>query len=340
MNDHRIFFPYVGLTMSVSWAIALGLSHLKKSVQPVGTFNRALVVAILVVLAAYAYGTHQRNKVWHTDETLWRDVTEKSPNNGRGLMNYGLALMAKADYAGAERYFNKALTLTPNYSFLLVNLGILKETTGHPVEAESFFRRAIISNTGYPGSYFYYGRFLKRQGRNDEAIQNLNKTLALLPAHLDARHLLMDIYFERRGFTELAALAKSTLDLAAEDEKATVFLRAAQEENPLLQVALEKVKTRRTPENLLDLSLRYYEAGQFKDCIDAAEEALKLRSDYGPAYINICAAYNALKQWDRAIEAGEKAVRLSPNNPLAKNNLAWAKAKKASSEKTKVPQNQ
>ena len=120
MNDHRIFFPYVGLTMSVSWAIALGLSHLRKSVQPVGTFNRALVVAILVVLAPYAYGTYQRNKVWHTDETLWRDVTEKSPNNGRGLMNYGLTLMAKADYAGAERYFNKALTLTPNYHVLLV----------------------------------------------------------------------------------------------------------------------------------------------------------------------------------------------------------------------------
>jgi len=325
MNDHRIFFPYVGLTMSISWAVALGLSHLKKSVQPAQTFNRALVVAILIVLAAYAYGTYQRNKVWLTDETLWRDVTEKSPNNGRGLMNYGLALMEKADYAGAERYFNKALTLTPNYSFLLVNLGILKEATGHPVEAESFFGRAIVSNTGFPGPYFYYGRFLKRQGRSDETVQNLNKTLALVPAHLEARHLLMDVYFERREFTELATLAQSTLDLAPQDEKAKTYLRATQTGNPLLQVALERVKTRRTPENLLDLSLRYYEAGQFTKCIDAALEALKLKPDYGPAYINICAAYNALKQWDRAIEAGEKAVRLNPNNQLAKNNLAWAR---------------
>ena len=340
MNDHRIFFPYVGLTMSVSWAIALGLFHLKKSVQSAQTVNRALVVAILIVLAAYAYGTYQRNKVWLTEETLWRDVTEKSPNNGRGLMNYGLTLMAKADYAGAERYFNRALSLTPNYHVLHVNLGILKEATGHPVEAESFFRRAIVSNAGYPGSYFYYGRFLKRQGRNDEAIQNLNKTLALVPAHLDARHLLMDIYFERRQFTELATLAQSTLDLAPEDQKATTYLRATQKENPLLQVALQKVKTHPTPENFLDLSLRYYQAGEFTKCIDAAEEALKLKPDYGLAYNNICAAYNELKQWDKAIEAGEKAVRLIPNNALAKNNLAWAKAKKVSSEKTKVPQNQ
>ncbi len=337
MNDHRIFFPYVGLTMSVSWAIALGLSHLKKSVQRAQTVNRALVIAILIVLTAYAYGTYQRNKVWLTDETLWRDVTEKSPNNGRGLMNYGLTLMAKADYAGAERYFNKALALTPNYPFLLVNLGILKEATGHPVEAESFFRRAGVSNTGYPGSYFYYARFLKRQGRIDEAIQNVNKALALVPAHLSARHLLMDIYFERGELNELATLAHSTLDLAPEDQKATAYLRAAPKGSPLLQVALERVNTHRTPENLLELSLRYYEAGQFTKCIDAAEEALKLKSDYGPAYINICAAYNALKQWDRAIEAGEKAVRLNPNNPLAKNNLAWAKSEKMRSEKVKAP---
>jgi tetratricopeptide (TPR) repeat protein len=226
MNDHRIFFPYVGLAMSVSWAIALGLFHLKRSLRSAKAVSRALVVAILIVLAAYAYGTYQRNKVWITEETLWRDVTEKSPNNGRGLMNYGLTLMAKADYAGAEQYFNRALSLTPNYHVLHVNLGILKEATGHPVEAESFFRRAIVSNAGYPGSYYYYGRFLKRQGRNDEAIQNLNKTLALVPAHLDARHLLMDIYFERRQFTELAALAQSTLDLAPEDQRATTYLRA------------------------------------------------------------------------------------------------------------------
>jgi tetratricopeptide (TPR) repeat protein len=337
MNDHRIFFPYVGLTISVSWAIALGLSHFKKPAQPTLAVSRLPVIAVLIVLATYAYGTHERNKVWHTDETLWRDVTQKSPDNGRGLMNYGLTLMAKADYAGAERYFNRALVLTPNYPFLLVNLGILKEATGRPVEAESFFRRAVISNAGYPGSYFYYGRFLKRQGRIDEAIQNLDKTLALVPAHLNARHLLMDIYFERGEFDKLASQAEATLALVPEDQKAITYRRAAGGSKSLLQIAQERVNTQRTPENLLELSFRYYKAGQFTKSIEAAKEALKLKPDYDLAYNNICAAYNELKQWDRAIEAGEKAVRLNPDNSLAKNNLAWAKSEKLKSEKVKAP---
>jgi tetratricopeptide (TPR) repeat protein len=335
MNDHRIFFPYVGLAISVSWAIGLGLFRLRRSVQS-SPVNRFLVVAICIVLAAYAYGTYQRNKVWFTDETLWRDVTEKSPRNGRGLMNYGLALMAKADYAGADRYFNKALALTPNYPFLLVNVGILKEATGRPVEAEAFFKRAFVPGSVYPMAYFYYGRFLKRQGRIDEAIQNLQKTLALVPGHPNARHLLMDIYFERGQFKELADQANATLALVPDDQKAMTYRHAAIESKSPLQVALARVNAQRTPENLLELSFRYYKEGEFAKSIEAAEEALKLKPDYGPAYINICAAYNGLKQWDRAIEAGEKAVRLNPNSSLAKNNLAWAKSEKLKSEKAKT----
>jgi len=210
------------------------LLYLRKSVSSARRVSRLLVVAICIALGAYAFGTYQRNKVWLTDETLWRDVTEKSPNNGRGLMNYGLALMAKADYAGAERYFNKALALTPNYPFLLVNVGILKEATGRPVEAEAFFRRAFVPGSVYPMAYFYYGRFLKRQGRIDEAIQNLQKTLALGPGHLNARHLLMDIYFERGQFKELADQANATLALVPDDQKAMAYRQAAIEsESPL-----------------------------------------------------------------------------------------------------------
>ena len=41
-------------------------------------------------------------------QNLWYDGTIKSPNNGRGLMNYGLTLMARGDYDNAEDYFIQA----------------------------------------------------------------------------------------------------------------------------------------------------------------------------------------------------------------------------------------
>ncbi len=337
MNDHRIFLPYVGLTISVSWAAALGLLGLRNSFQSKPVFNRSVFAGVLIVLAVYACGTYQRNRVWRTEETLWQDVTEKSPKNGRGLMNYGLALMAKADYAGAEKYFMKAMEFAPGYPYLFVNMGILKEATGRLDESERYFRTAISHGPNLPECYYYYARFLKNQKRTDEAVQELTMALTLASAHADARHLLMDIYFELSEFEKLSELANQTLRIVPDDRRSVFYLDFMKRGRSRLDLTVEIADKNKTPENFLDLSLRYYETGQYAKSIEAAGEALKLRPDYDLAYNNICAAYNGLKQWDRAIEAGETAVKLNPINQLARNNLAWAKSQKAISERKAVP---
>ena len=104
MNDHRLFLPYIGLVVSVCWALHLALQC---AIQPCRGQRRFLRLTTAVILAAARQpmptAPTSGTAVWHTEETLWRDVTQKSPGNGRGFMNYGLALMAKGDYAGAER---------------------------------------------------------------------------------------------------------------------------------------------------------------------------------------------------------------------------------------------
>lgn len=67
-----------------------------------------------------------------------------------------------------------------------------------------------------------------------------------------------------------------------------------------------------------------YNAGQYEDCIAACKNALSLKPDYADAYNNICAAYNMLKEWDKAKEACTKALQLNPQQPNASANLQWA----------------
>jgi len=55
---------------------------------------------------------------------------------------------------------------------------------------------------------------------------------------------------------------------------------------------------------------------------------LEMKPDYALAYNNMCSAYNALGEWDKAIEAGEKALAIDPNYKLAANNLALARKNK------------
>jgi len=95
-NDHRMFFPFIGMFISVSWAIYLFIrSFQSKKIRYIS------LISCLILIGSYANGTFLRNKVWNDAETLWKDVTVKSPNNGRGQMNYGLSLMAKGDYKNA-----------------------------------------------------------------------------------------------------------------------------------------------------------------------------------------------------------------------------------------------
>ncbi|MGA3171479.1 MAG: tetratricopeptide repeat protein [Chthoniobacteraceae bacterium] len=187
MNDHRTFFPYIGLVIAAAGAAALLLGHAHEWTP------RAKSIAAFVAclfLGANGYATFQRNKAWLTEETLWRDVTLKNPSNARSLMNYGNTLMARGDFIGALSYFNHALLLAPQYPVLLINLAIVEDAIGQPSLAEQHFQRALRLDPSSPTSFTYYARYLIARGRSGEAGALLNQALLLSPDDTMARDLL------------------------------------------------------------------------------------------------------------------------------------------------------
>ncbi|HEY6070569.1 MAG TPA: tetratricopeptide repeat protein, partial [Chthoniobacterales bacterium] len=190
MNDHRTFLPYVGLVI----AIAGGISLLAQTQLAQSRFAKvAISAAVLLILSASAFATFQRNKVWRTEESLWRDVTIKSPKNSRGLMNYGNTLMAKGDYNGARDYFHRALALAPQYSVLFVNMAIAEDATKQTALAEQHFKEAMRLAPGSPDSYTYYARYLIAHGRAEQAEAFVRSALSISPTDVTARDLLARI---------------------------------------------------------------------------------------------------------------------------------------------------
>jgi protein O-mannosyl-transferase len=283
MNDHRMFFPFVGLILAIVWGGALILWRREPRV-------RSLCAGVAVaVLLAMAYGTWQRNRVWRTEESLWLDATIKSPDNGRGLMNYGVIQMNKGNYPTADEYFQRALRLTPHYAYLHVNLGVLNGALGRAAEAERHFREAQQDDPGNPVSYTHFARWLKSVGRTEEARLFVESALALSPADADAQALFRDLTSTRPA-------------------------------------AMPSVPAPDTAEGWLALSLEQYRAHRFEECIRSSERALQLRPAYAEAFNNICAAENALGNYASAADACEHALALNPDFALARNNLAVAKA--------------
>ncbi len=291
-NDHRLHFPLVGLILAAGWAMGLGLMRREPALASRPWAANLIAVAAVALLSAHAYGTWQRNVVWRTEESLWLDVTRKSPENGRGLMTYGVIKMGQGEMDAAEDYFNRALHYTPQYAYLHVNLGVLKGARGDAAAAERHFLDAQRYAPGDPVSYYFYAKWLDSVGRTAEAIPLTRRALELSPAHVEARELL-----------------------AAIDARQAAPAAAA------------SVRAPDTPEQWLDRSLAEYRAGRYQASADAAQRALDLRPEYAEAYNNVCAAENAMERYAAAAAACERALALKPDYALARNNLQLAKTR-------------
>lgn len=322
MNDHRMYFPFVGLSLAMVWFVFLKL-------RSIFTDEKKLIlissISAVLILCSFGYSTFERNKVWATEESVWFDCTKKSPKNGRGLMNYGVVKMSQGDYETAKTSFNRALRYTPFYPALYVNLAIVNNALGDVATAETQFKRALELDPNYPSGHYFYGEYLRKKGSFNEAIAEYKSTLQLTSSDIKSLEGLMDVYNTLMNAEELINTAKKTLSLDPNNVKAKAYengIVANPQQAKVVEIADPNAP--KTAEYYLGLSLTYYNSGDYLKCIEACREAIKINPTFSEAYNNICAAYNMLKKFKEAAEAGKSAVALNPNNQLAKNNLAYS----------------
>lgn len=312
-NDHRMYMPFVGLVLAVTWSAYLLVERVTAGENRTIVLRAASTVAVLL-LVFYGYGVHVRNKVWRSDESLWLDDVEKCPHNGRGLMNYGLTQMAKGAYPVALGYFQRALPYTPNYPSLEINLGVVHGAMNQNTEAEAHFLRAIQLAPVNDEAHYFYGRWLLNIGRVSDAVQQLQTAVDLNPTRLSVFDMLASAYWAAGNADKAHETAVKALTLDPSDAAAKALLL-----QPGTQAA----------DFWINASLYQFQKGNYDACIANAKQALKLKPDSEIAYNNIGAAYAGMHQWDQAMENERAALRINPNFTLAQNNLALYTRQKA-----------
>ncbi len=224
MNDHRTFIPYLGLAIAFIFGIKYLLDKFFPDFLTTGKGRWIMGILLVLFLSGNGYGVHLRNKVWHNEVSLWKDVTEKSPENGRGWMNYAVALMGKGDLINAEKYLLRAATLDPNYAYVYINLGINRSSAGDFVEAEKYFKKAISCKGFENVSLYYYGHFLLTRDRLEEAKDCLEKSLELVPGYYNALTDLMQLYFKQKDYVKLKVTVTRVLKDYPGDVLAGIYL--------------------------------------------------------------------------------------------------------------------
>lgn len=307
-NDHRYFIGFIGLNLAVLWALVLLVAGSR-------SLHRYVPYAAAGLLIAHAVGTHVRNRVWRSDETLWSDVVEKSPKNGRGLMNYGLTLMRRGQLTEARDLYVRAQEFNPNYSYLEVNLGIVNAALGDHVEAEKHFQRAVQLDVRQPVVHRYFARWLMERGRGVEAMGRLQSLAGSAPSDVEARRELTAIYAALGLDAPMRDRAREILAVLRDDAAARAYSEGR----------LPFTPASNDSQGWFDLGLSFTRANQHLDAAQAYRAAVSLNPANVDALNNLGWTLGKLGFFSDAVDPLERAVRLKPGYTLARNNLAWVR---------------
>jgi Tfp pilus assembly protein PilF len=305
-NDHRMFFPYVGLVLALM--TALGLAYERFAAPRLGKNALAAGAALaLIVFALEGYGTFQRCKVWDTEESLWKDVTEKSPGNGRGMMNYGLTLMGKGELREALAIYEKAYPLLPNYAYLETNLAIVKSALGMDEQAEKHFRRAVTL-IREPVAHPYWARYLVQRGRYFEARAVLLDGLARHQDHWQLRWALLDVLERLGAWGELKHYAQETRQIFPGRTELGRFQNAigrAEQRRQQLEAAGGLSVLERC-----ELAELRYGFGEAEAALQAATQALSQEQNAWCAHRIAAFANASLARWTESVRHAGVALEL------------------------------
>jgi protein O-mannosyl-transferase len=293
--EHRMYLPLMAVVvLAVVGLHQAGRAVLKRAgASP--ERRRACVMggaclagALAIVLAVC---TGQRNLVYRSDETLWKDVLDKQPDNARAMTNYGHILLDRKNVALAKSLFEKSLALRPDYSDTWNDLGVACAEQGDFDAAIGHYKKAIEVRKGlpFPDAWYNLGNALQRQG------SALREQAAKPDADESAR----------KG---LQAQAK------AKFEEAITQYEAALRQSPVPWGPRQGSYCSMKAMALVQLE-RWEEAGR------DYERALDLHYEDADLHNNFAVVLNKRGQRDEAIRHLKRALRLNPNDAGALRNL-------------------
>jgi TolB-like protein/Tfp pilus assembly protein PilF len=172
------------------------------------------------------------------------------------------------DWEGAEREFQQAIALNPNYTTAHQWHSWYLSTMGRHDEALEGAKRALELDPISPLQNREQGIFLHRAGRYREAIEQLEKTLELDPSFPEAREYLIDAYW-LSGMEDKAIAEATRLD-----ERLGRLYQMAKEGKRTEAAQLRESLPERS---LLDLPRHYMLAGDTEGLLGRLEEAYRER---------------------------------------------------------------
>lgn len=218
MGERLIYHSSVGFAIAVAYLLYKGFGML--NIATISKIGLAGFAVVLVLVSGFK--TIERNKDWKNDVTLFLTDVKKSPNSVLVNNNAAAACMSfakkdKQDIAArnewltkAIQYFDKALSLYPDYYLCRVNRGLCYYNMGMPdkalpdwdtVRKYSPGQENIQKYLSIAGMYFLtQGMKYKATTMVDSTIYSFQKSIEAVPNAPEAYYELGKAYYSKGDY--------------------------------------------------------------------------------------------------------------------------------------------
>ncbi|HYM75240.1 MAG TPA: tetratricopeptide repeat protein [Candidatus Dormibacteraeota bacterium] len=211
MADRYAYIPLIGIFMMIAFTLDDWAQQKKLNWPPAVA---AVAVAIALVLA-----THRQIGYWQTNESLWAHALAVTENNFIAEDNLGGALILAGEEEEAHTHFAAAARINPKDPMSHSNLGTYYQThnqmreavkeyeaavemtsdpgllaqtyanlgaayrvSGDDERAQTNYKQSLRYNPNQFNAWFGLGALALKQGKLDEAILDLSRSIELHPA--------------------------------------------------------------------------------------------------------------------------------------------------------------
>jgi tetratricopeptide (TPR) repeat protein len=310
--EHRMYLPLASLlaflVMAVYQGLSCGLILKKTSRQQINRFAFGILG-----IAAMTFGilTPLRNEAYRSEESMWKDVLLKRPDNFRTYIALSTAYLAEQRYSEAAPLCRNLLTRLPDFSGIPIheierkftspghqsiqlyysmahnNLGVVDLNSNQLDAATKHFREAIRVWPGADWGYRNLGHALYSENRLDEAITEWNRGLEIQPGD-SLTHALLGValsqkhqYKDAIGHFEQAIRIKPDFWFAR-SQWAWILATCPSHEVRngrqaiLIATPLTEIAENQSPKALDIVAAAYAEAGDFSNAVKYAKRAVDL----------------------------------------------------------------
>jgi len=285
--DHFQYLASLGLIAGASAVLTMVV----KKWRP-GASELALAA---VVAAPLAWMTFQHSGQYVDAETLYRETIARNPGSALARANLASLLLdgPSSGWAEAEMHVRTVISSDPGDVTARNLLGLSLQRAGRMDEALVQFEQATRLAPGLAEAHYNTGLTLAELGRPGDAAAAYERSLALFPQDARALHNLANTLRQLRRYDE-----------------ALVRVRAA--------IAIDP----ETPELRLNLADTLLAKGDATAAVAAYLDAIGRRPEWGEAWNNLGLALRRTGRINEARHAFETALRLLPDSPIVRANLA------------------